>query len=86
MNEGEKKVAGEMIGIYCRSKHNPLSGLCEECAALYAYAIQRLERCHYGEAKPTCGLCPIHCYRKDMRLRIKEVMRFSGPRMLLLYP
>lgn len=31
MNEGEKRVVGKMITIYCRSKHRSGEGLCEEC-------------------------------------------------------
>lgn len=90
MNEGEKKVVSKMIAIHCRSAHrsdryhgNELCGSCEE---LREYALQRLERCPFGEEKPTCGNCPIHCYKKDMRQKIKEAMRYAGPRMLFLHP
>ncbi|MBU0518176.1 nitrous oxide-stimulated promoter family protein [bacterium] len=41
------------------------------------YAILRLKRCHY-HPKPPCKQCPTHCYKPDMRQRIKEVMKFSG--------
>lgn len=40
----------------------------------------------YGEDKPTCQKCPVHCYNAEMRERIKVVMRFSGPRLLLHSP
>ena len=30
--------------------------------------------------------CPIHCYRPDMRSLMRQVMRYSGPRMLLRHP
>lgn len=86
MNEGEKKIVSKMIAIYCRSVHRSGKELCMECGELEQYAKQRLERCRFGEDKPTCGGCPIHCYKKDMRQKIKEVMRFAGPRMLLLHP
>ncbi|MEN6589356.1 MAG: nitrous oxide-stimulated promoter family protein [Proteiniphilum sp.] len=86
MNEGEKKVVARMVAIYCRSAHGATEQLCEECNTLLAYALQRLERCPYGEEKPTCASCPIHCYKKDMRQKIKEVMRTAGPRMLFLHP
>lgn len=86
MNEGEKKVVSKMIAIYCRSRHCSGKELCEECITLRGYALQRLEQCPFGEDKPTCGLCTVHCYKKDMRLKIKEVMRFTGPRMLFLHP
>lgn len=86
MNESEKKVVNKMITIYCRSKHKSGKGLCKECESLNSYALQRLERCPFGDNKPTCGACTIHCYKSDMRNRIKEVMRFSGPRMLFIHP
>jgi|AGTN01.2.fsa_nt_gi Nitrous oxide-stimulated promoter. len=86
MNEDEKKVVSKMIAMYCRSKHGSKKGLCDECDALNRYAVQRLERCPFGDEKPTCASCPIHCYKSDMRLRIKEVMRTAGPQMLLLHP
>ena len=60
--------------------------LCPECSELLHYAHQRLERCRFGEEKPSCTRCPVHCYRKDMRERIRQIMRYSGPRMLLHDP
>lgn len=86
MNEGEKRVVGRMIAIYCRSNHGVALLLCEECASLYHYAVGRLEKCPFGENKPTCVSCPIHCYKKEMRSKIRQVMRFAGPRMLLYHP
>ena len=85
MNEGEKKVVSKMIGIYCRSKHAS-GNLCAECLSLQEYAFQRLETCRFGEGKPTCAICPVHCYKSSMRMKIKEVMRFAAPRMLFLHP
>ena len=28
----------------------------------------------------------VHCYQTEMREKIRQVMRFSGPRMLLYHP
>lgn len=79
-----------MIAMYCRDHHGDAvrdaAGLCPECAALRLYARQRLERCRYGAAKPTCLSCPTHCYRRDLRECVREVMRYSGPRMLTRHP
>lgn len=86
MHEGEKKVVNKMMAIYCRANHKHVTGLCEECTVLKNYAMKRLENCPFGEKKPTCGSCTVHCYKNDMRLKIKEVMRFSGPRMLFWHP
>ena len=87
MNENEKRVVGNMIAIYCRAHHNISSkGLCEACAELRDYSMQQLEYCPYGEQKPPCSRCPIHCYKKERRLQIREVMRFSGRRMIFKHP
>lgn len=86
MNAGEKKVVTSMITIYCRSTHGSKTQLCDACDALLTYALRRLERCPYGEDKPTCASCTIHCYKPEMRLKIKEVMRKAGPRMFFFHP
>ena len=75
-----------MIGIYCQKQHGSRSGLCTECALLYEYAQNRLEHCPFQAEKPTCAHCTVHCYKAEMRAGIREVMRFSGPRMLLRHP
>ena len=60
--------------------------LCPQCQTLLDYAIQRLERCRFGEDKPSCTRCPVHCYKPVRREQIRQVMRESGPRMLLHNP
>jgi hypothetical protein len=82
----ERRTIEAMIGLYCRDHHGEDSPLCEECAELFSYALARLERCPNGEEKPSCRRCLIHCYRPDMRERIRLVMRYAGPRMLLHKP
>ena len=89
---GSRRVAREcqtvaaMIRIFCRGRHGSQGELCDTCQQLHAYAMCRLDRCPYGAAKPTCAHCPIHCYRPQMRERIREVMRYAGPRLLLRHP
>jgi hypothetical protein len=61
-------------------------GLCAECAALADYASDRLASCRYGARKPFCSRCPTPCYRPAERARIREVMRYAGPRMLWRAP
>lgn len=84
--EREKEVVRCMIELYCRRNHHTRQGLCLQCAALEAYARQRTDRCPFMETKTFCSQCKVHCYRADMREKIREVMRFSGPRMLLVHP
>lgn len=86
MNESEKRTVEKMIIIYCKAKHKTKDSLCSDCQTLNEYATQRLEKCRFGNEKPTCNTCPVYCYRPDMKERIKTVMRFSAPRMLYLHP
>lgn len=54
---------------------------CEACAAFLAYAIQRRIVCPL-DPKPACKHCPVHCYKPDMREKVREVMRFAGPYLM----
>ena len=83
--DNEKTVVGHMIRLYCRKKEGN-SSLCPKCEELLNYAYGRLDHCRYGNEKPTCRKCPIHCYRPEMKERIKIIMRWSGPRMILYHP
>jgi hypothetical protein len=94
----EEKTIAAMIALYCRDHHAgapaaagdaavaPGDGLCAECGDLLHYARLRLEKCRYGAGKPTCANCETHCYRPAMRERVREVMRYSGPRMMRRHP
>ncbi len=86
MNEEEKKVVKKMIALYCNGNHNTNGNLCADCYELNEYASERLSRCPFGEEKPTCGSCSIHCYKPEKRQQIKKVMKFAGPRMLFISP
>lgn len=83
----EQKVVTEMIALYCRKNHNTPKGImCNECQELTEYARKRSENCPFMEQKTFCSNCKVHCYRPDMRERIRSVMRFSGPRIILYHP
>ena len=81
----EKETVSLMIALYCRKKHGG-RGLCPDCAALDAYARLRSDKCPFMETKTFCSNCKVHCYKADMRERIRAVMRFSGPRMIFHHP
>ena len=82
----EWKTIEAMIALYCRDQHAANGQLCAECAELTSYARQRLEKCPFGDDKPTCVKCPIHCYKPVCREQVREVMRYAGPRLLLRRP
>ena len=84
--EREKETVALMISLYCRKNHGTKDTLCPECAALRDYAMQRSDKCPFMETKTFCSNCRVHCYKSAMREKIREVMRFSGPRMIFHHP
>lgn len=56
--------------------------LCPDCGALVSYAVEKRRRCPL-EPKPSCKNCHIHCYSKEYRTQIREIMAFSGRRMIM---
>lgn len=84
--EKEKETVSRMIALYCKKKHGARAHLCPACEALRQYAMQKSDRCPFMETKTFCSNCRVHCYKPEMRERIREVMHFSGPRMLLYHP
>ena len=83
--EHEKSVVTGMIEIYCR-KHHKTTNLCCDCEDLLTYALSRLEHCPKGNAKTSCRKCEIHCYSPENREKIRDVMRYVGPRMIFIHP
>ena len=84
--KAEMATVKKMLEIYCRAHHGNNLSLCEECEALLDYARARVERCPHMETKTFCSACQTHCYAPKMREKIREAMRYSGPRMLLHAP
>lgn len=92
MNRSERELATvrAMIRLYCRAHHGG-HGNCPNCQALGDYAAGRLEKCPFCrklgvDRKPVCRDCTVHCYHPDQRERVRQVMRWAGPRMLLRHP
>lgn len=84
--EREKEVVSLMIRLYCKKQHGTKGGLCIECNELNEYAKLRSDKCPFMESKTFCSNCRVHCYKPDMREKIRQVMRFSGPRMIMYHP
>lgn len=81
----EKMTLTAMVRIYCNA-HHEAGPNCKECEELVGYAHVRLDKCPFQEDKPTCSKCTVHCYRPEMRDKVRSVMRFSGPRMIVQHP
>ena len=56
--------------------------LCPECTKLLAHAFVKRSHCPM-DPKPMCKHCPSHCYHPTYRQQIREVMKFSGRKMVL---
>jgi len=83
----EFRTISKMVGIYCRDHHGGTArALCGDCRGFLDYAERRLDKCPYGDDKPTCANCPIHCYKPVQRELAREIMRYAGPRMMLRHP
>lgn len=83
----DMEIVNLMIAMYCRGKHHGKKGeLCDDCKALADYVALRREKCPFGDDKPFCSNCKIHCYKPDMRAKISAVMRYSGPRLMFSHP
>ena len=82
----EDRTIQAMIHIYCHRKHDTRRELCGDCQELLDYGAVRLEKCPFGENKSTCVDCAVHCYRPDMRQRVRDVMRVAGPHMTYRHP
>ena len=85
--EDEIKIVSLMISLYCRGNHGTKgAGPCPECAALTQYAADRSNHCPHMATKTFCSNCPTHCYKPEMREKIKAVMKYSGLRMMASVP
>ncbi len=81
----EKLTIQRMIALYQSSAPAALADPAHY-QQLYQYACNRLDRCPFGEEKPACKQCPIHCYQPAKREEMKSIMRWAGPRMLWRHP
>ena len=84
--EREKHTVGIMIEMYCSKHHNNVDSPCQDCNELIEFAIERINKCIFHKDKPVCSECQVHCYRKELREKIRTVMRFVGPRMIYQHP
>ena len=76
------RAAFRMSGIDLSGTKLGKRKVCEECRRLLAHAVTKRARCPL-EPKPSCRVCPVHCYAPHMRQGIREVMKFSGRHLIL---
>ena len=56
--------------------------LCRDCAQLLEHGIKKRALCPLTP-KPACKNCHIHCYTPEYRRQIREIMAYSGRKMVL---
>lgn len=78
----ELKVVTLMIKLYYKKNKCSDIGYDE----LLEYVTLRQQKCPFKETKTFCSNCKVHCYTEKYKIKIKEIMRYSGPRMILYHP
>ena len=72
----EQYVVEEMIRLYCRKnhkEHDKTTGkMCPSCQELSDYARLRSQKCPFMEEKTFCANCKVHCYKPEMREKIRN--------------
>jgi hypothetical protein len=84
--EQEQATIASMTRLFCKAKHGTQKDLCPDCQELLDYAQERVARCLFLPDKPVCARCPVHCYQAPYRERVREVMRYAGPRLMFKEP
>jgi len=90
------RLIGKFVEVYCAGKHGAQERspfqlpeelgqrkLCRECAAFMEYAVSKRLKCPLEAEKPSCKHCRIHCYGKQQRDKVREIMGYSGRRLML---
>jgi len=88
-------VIGRFTEVWCSDHHHadrhpfslpngkkPLK-LCAGCSAFMDYAVKKRLNCPLEAEKPNCKRCRIHCYGPEQRTLVKQIMAWSGRRMIL---
>ena len=65
-----------------RSSFKQAVMLCPACSAVLSHGIDKRSVCPL-EPKPTCRNCRIHCYSPEYRRQIRDIMAFSGRRLIM---
>jgi Nitrous oxide-stimulated promoter len=85
-NEEDEKITIQMmIELYCRNNHRNTIYLCDDCSKLLSNATTLINNCPYSP-KPACGACKNNCFSVEHKKRMKQVMKYSGPKMLFRHP
>jgi len=82
----EKETVKKIIQLHCKKTEDGEENICDGYENLIEYALERLDSCPFGDNKPICARCKVHCYKPEMRDKIRIIMRKSGYKMLFYHP
>jgi hypothetical protein len=82
----ELKTIRVMVQMYCRDHHGSPDPQCRALRRADGVRGARLERCVFGDAKPTLHQLHRPLLHPERREEVRVVMRYAGPRMLLRHP
>ena len=90
------RLIGKFVEVYCAGKHrdaerSPIAlptglgecNLCPECASFLEYSVSKRLKCPLEAEKPSCKHCRIHCYGKDQREKMREIMAYAGRKLMM---
>ena len=90
------RLIGKFVEVYCAGKHGAVertpfslpeglgeTKICSECAAFMEYAVSKRINCPLEAGKPSCKHCRIHCYGKDQREKVREIMAYAGRKLMM---
>jgi Nitrous oxide-stimulated promoter len=90
------RLIGKFVEVYCAGKHGQAERnlfslpeglgerhLCPECSVFMQYAVARRIKCPLEAEKPSCKHCRTHCYNKANLAKVKEIMAYSGMKLML---
>lgn len=92
-------ILGRFVAVYCGDKHadrpktvfrykgigdSTWRGIevCDECTKMLTHGTAKRLICPM-EPKPYCKECDVHCYAPGYRERVREIMRYSGKKLIL---
>lgn len=88
-SEQDLRTLEAMGRMYCKKYHPEAAkdhaGLCPQCRETIDVTARRAQACPFNH-EGNCQDCSIKCQRGDAQDRIKAVMAYSAPRMLLAHP
>jgi hypothetical protein len=79
----DRKAVGEVTvpEILQQAKGSPTT-ICLACADLLEHGMKKRGACPL-DPKPTCKNCHVHCYTPAQRQKVREIMAYSGKKMIL---